>query len=585
MRLGTFTSPWHSKLFAILITLSVITEACADIISHECLDRQGVYGTTTTIYHGAAVEPSIAINPKNGNFLVAVWQQDRISNGAALEIGISYSKDGGQKWHNTKVPFQICDGGITQRVGDSWLSYAADGSKVYLCVAMLNATQEPNTENQSGIAVTISEDNGASWSAPRYLFSSQGFISDPTHQFANPDKSSITADPNDADNAIAVWANFNPGTSAHGNAESSITRDGGKSWSRVKLVYDPFPDLVNTGLSNGIQNDNQASNNVVVILPKRKRINTGRFSGDWLNFAVRVYAKPGATNAQYTNDTFPSQFSLTDIVVVRSQNRGKNWNPEAKIIVPSFVNNLIFTGGYTYDAEGNITGGVGTKMRDDQTLPSYNVNPHNGFLYVAYQTSEFRSDQLQQIGLVTSRDGGYTWSKSAKVSRTPPSSTNPQAFEPFVAITKKGRVGILYFDFRNDDKSNPNKTPMDAWLAIYQEVKNPNGGSTEIGLEFVKEIRLSERSYIAQNGPNTTQGVMTDGDYQFLAAHNDNFYALYTKSAKGPFTPATLFFFDPIHNATVLLDNNYRTAPFFSLVKNKKCGAELVLTKRLKYKL
>lgn len=564
------------------IILTPMAQACDSIISHECLDRQEVFNTTTTIFHGAAVEPTIAVNPKNKEHIVAAWQQDRISNGAALEIGISYTKDGGKHWHKSRVPFQICKGGINQRVGDSWLSYAADGSKVYLCVAVLNATQEPNTIHQFGVAFSISKDGGASWSHPRYLFSSMLYLSDPTKQFANSDKTSITADPNNANRAIAVWATFNPSTSSHGNAQSSFTTDKGKHWSAVQLVYDPFPDLTRHGLSNGIQNDNQASNNVVVILPKHKKSRKQRLSGDWLNFTVRVYAKPGATNEQYVNDTFPFQYTLTDFALVRSKDRGKTWKPQATVIVPSFVNQLLFTGGYTYDASGNITGGIGTLMRNDQTVPSYNVNPENGFLYVAYQSSEFRPDKLQQIGLVTSRDGGRHWSKRVQVNRTPPDSANPQAFEPFVAVTKNGRVGVLYFDFRFDDRLDPNHTLMDAWLAIYQEVKDSEGGSTGIGLDFVQEIRLSEQSYIAQNGPSTGSGVMTDADYQFLTAKGNHFYAIYTKSFHGPFTPATPFFVDPIHHAIVLLDNNYRTAPFVSIIKNTKKGAHLVSTQKLK---
>lgn len=103
-----------------------------------------------------------------------------------------------------------------------------------------------------------------------------------------------------------------------------------------------------------------------------------------------------------------------------------------------------------------------------------------------------------------------------------------------------------------------------------------------LGLNFVEEIRLSEKSYIAQNGPMTTQGVMTDGDYQFLTAADNNFYAIYTKSFDGPFSPPTVYFTDPLHNATVLLDDNYRTAPFVSIIKNNKKGARLVSTKKLK---
>ena len=145
-------------------------------------------------------------------------------------------------------------------------------------------------------------------------------------------------------------------------------------------------------------------------------------------------------------------------------------------------------------------------MRNDQTLPSYNVNPRNGFLYVAYQSSEFRADQLQQIGLVTSRDGGCTWSDGVQVNGTPVNAINPQAFAPFVSVTDCGRVGILPLTSRNDDLSEPNRTKMDAWLVIYQEVKDSEGGSTQIGLDFVKEIRLSKILYCSKRSDNHTRG-------------------------------------------------------------------------------
>lgn len=556
----------------------LMTNVYGTMISHKCLDPEEVYGRTTTIHYGSAVEPTITVNPRNKNNIIAAWQKGRISNGAALESRIAYTHDGGETWHKTKVPFQICKGGITQRSGDDWLFYAADGSRVYLCTAFLNATKVSDTKDQSGVAVSISEDGGASWSNPRILFSSKRYISEPTQRFANSDKTSITADTVDPNRAIAVWSNFDPGNSFHGNTEGSYTLDGGKTWSEVQLIYNPFPDLVKQGLSNDIENDNSTGNNVIVMVPGKCRCR----SGDWLNFAVRAYARPDATNEQYTNDSFPFKYTLNDIVVVRSTDRGMRWQPNSTIVIPSYVNNLTFTGGYTYDDQGNITGGVGTQMRNDQTVPSYNVNPLSGNLYVAYQTSEFRSDQLPQIGLTTSRDGGRTWSPGVKVSLTPENSKNPQAFGPFVAVAERGGVGILYFDFRHDDKTDPNRTPMDAWLAIYQEVFDPNGGSTGIGLEFVKEIRLSKQSYIAQNGPTTTQGVMTDGDYQFIATHGNNFYAIYTKSFDGPFTEPTVFFEDQEHQAVVLLDDNRRTAPYLSIVKNDNDGAELVSTQRLK---
>ena len=50
---------------------------------------------------------------------------------------------------------------------------------------------------------------------------------------------------------------------------------------------------------------------------------------------------------------------------------------------------------------------------------SYNANRKNGFLYTVYQTPQFRSDFLPQIGITTSRDGGYTWSERVRINQTP----------------------------------------------------------------------------------------------------------------------------------------------------------------------
>ncbi len=90
----------------------------------------------------------------------------------------------------------------------------------------------------------------------------------------------------------------------YNRVQSSYTVDGGESWSAVQLVYDPFPDLTQHGLSNGIQNDNSTSNNVVVILPKNNHRKSPHFRGDWLNFSVRNYVRPGATDAQCSSRSF-----------------------------------------------------------------------------------------------------------------------------------------------------------------------------------------------------------------------------------------------------------------------------------------
>jgi hypothetical protein len=297
------------------------------------------------------------------------------------------------------------------------------------------------------------------------------------------------------------------------------------------------------------------------------------------------YPTPNATADEYVNDLFGNgitfKFAETDIAVVRSQDQAANWNVTATVIVPNTdfagngdavqINPVVFTGGYIYDGDGNPVDGNGTFLRTGNQVGSFTVNPKNGFLYTVYQTGQFRSDFLTQIGLTTSRDGGYTWSDRVRINQTPQDAPNPQAFTPFVAVTEEGYVGVLYTDFRKDNVPVPNDAPetkTDTWLAIYKEVEGP--GSTGIGLDFVQEVRLSKRSYIAQNGPTTGGGVMTNGDYSFLVANKDSFYAVFTQSHNGPFTPPTLFFDDPANNAQIFLDNNYRQSPYVSVVKPVK---------------
>src|SRR5207249_1759371 len=139
-------------------------------------------------------------------------------------------------------------------------------------------------------------------------------------------------------------------------------------------------------------------------------------------------------------------------------------------------------------------------------------NPTTGTIFLVYEDSTFRSDQLPQIGLRFSTDAGLSWSASIMVNRTPQNSPNPQAFTPTVAVNGDGVVIVTYGDLRFDDKQNPDTdTKAMMWAAQYQEISGGLGSGS--GLEFVGEVALSPAPFIVQQGPSTTQGVMTEGDY------------------------------------------------------------------------
>lgn len=539
-----------------------------------CILPQMIPGSSTTIFYGADVEPTIAVNPKKPNFIVAAWQNDRIDNGGALELPVAHSCDGGRTWSRSVVPFQACIGGITHRISDPWLSYSIDGETVYFSALIFNTVFDPNTPTQEGVAVAVSKDNGVTWKTHILITSPATFVEN--LEFPIDDKPSVTADPNHNNVAYVVWDRFPFGiASLHSVSTFAKTSNGGKKWSTAYTIYDPFPDLNAHNLSNGNINDNNTISNTIVVQPLRKPKFNPRTRGDLLDFMVRVYAIPGATDAEYSSDfVFPFMFTTADIVFVRSQDLGLTWDTFATVVAPFDVNAVVFTGGYTYGPGGIVTGGVGTQLRTNigplGQVMAPAVNPCNGNLYVVFQTGQFRADKLPQIGLVSSRDGGRTWSPPIQVNLTPPFAANPQAFTPSVAVTEDGFVGIVYYDFRNDPKTNPDATLTDAWIDIYREVHDPNGGSTGVGLDFVREVRLSKQSFIQQSGPVTGQGVMTSGDYTSVVAQCNKFYAIYIKSFPGPFTPPFPFFSDPGTGTSIFIDLNKRTDPFVSIVNARR---------------
>src|SRR5262249_19684307 len=144
-----------------------------------------------------------------------------------------------------------------------------------------------------------------------------------------------------------------------------------------------------------------------------------RQSGDVLDFMTRFYATVDATDDDYQNDVFPFQFSANDIALIRSKNEGETWTQQATVIATPDINSVVFTGGFTYDTEGNVTGGVGVPLRASSSsggpapsqVGSFAVNPTNGNLYAVWEDNRFSPLHLNNIALSTSRDGGHTWSE------------------------------------------------------------------------------------------------------------------------------------------------------------------------------
>ena len=241
---------------------------------------------------------------------------------------------------------------------------------------------------------------------------------------------------------------------------------------------------------------------------------------------------------------------------------------------PTWVLPTVHTGGYTYDVFGNPLSGLGNIggfMRSGTRIPSIAVNPANGFLYVVYQTGQFREDFIPQIGLTTSRDGGYTWSERVLINATPQDAPNPNAMTPNVSVTKDGYVAVMYTDLRNSPNAIPNRDSdilADTFLAFYKEVAVP--GTTGVGLDFIQELQVSTKSSIVTGQRSVvSSGYMTAGDYFGLVAHDNNFYAVRTETGNSGNVRGDRYTNeDDTQTMTIVTqDSGYRQNPFVTVVK------------------
>src|SRR6476661_6048447 len=83
-----------------------------------------------TAFNNTEVEPFVAANPATAGNLIAVWQQDRWSNGGAHALMAAASFNGGTTWGSqTALPFTMCTlGGLSyERASDPWVSIGPDG--------------------------------------------------------------------------------------------------------------------------------------------------------------------------------------------------------------------------------------------------------------------------------------------------------------------------------------------------------------------------------------------------------------------------------------------------------------------------
>lgn len=147
------------------------------------------------------------------------------------------------------------------------------------------------------------------------------------------------------------------------------------------------------------------------------------------------------------------------------------------------------------------------------SLPIMAAGPR-GELYVTYADynpapypASDEDGRQADIEIVSSLDGGATWSNPKKVNRD---LSNADQFQPYVRVTPRGQVDVSFFDRRLDAPAPPNHPGnffIDTFLA-----RSDNGGSTW------RETRVSHDSWDPSINPPISPSGEFIGDYQGLVA-------------------------------------------------------------------
>ncbi|MFB7503773.1 neuraminidase (sialidase) [Streptomyces broussonetiae] len=367
-----------------------------------------------TNYPSAEDEPYVTVSPRDPRDAVGIFQQDRWSNGGARGLTATYTHDG-RHFTETPLPFSHCaPAGLDyQRASDGWVSTGPDGT-VYASGLVFDATDARN-----GVAASTSYDGGRTWKHTTRLI-------DDTQAAYTDDKNAVTADPVRPGVAYQVWDRIDEDDSAKvydGPAYISVTRDGGRHWSKAR----PFVDT-------SVVPHSQTIGNVIVVDP---RTDTLYDVFDWQTYDI-----------DYTTGTF----TPTDLhfAVVKSTDQGRTWSKPVTIAKDTSVP----------EVDPNAPTDATKSLRAGGDLPNVAIDPRTGELYVAYEGSDFSGGAYDSVELIHSVDGGRTWSAPKRVNTV----ASAPAFTPSISVGTRGTVAITYYDLRYLAAGNTTTLPTAAWL-------------------------------------------------------------------------------------------------------------------------
>lgn len=368
--------------------------------------------------NGSPNEPSICINPKNPQLMVA---------GANID-NVYYSGDAGLNWKKTAL---FCPWGIW---GDPVMGVDTTGAFYFL-----HLSNPPSPGNWiDRIIAQKSTDGGKSWNTGTYM-GLNGSKAQDKHWLAVDWKTN---------HLYVTWTQFdNYGSSI--SSDSSVilfakSTDGGKNWSPAKRISQLAGDCIDSDLTaEGAMPAVGPNGEVYVGWSNRNKIWFDRSidgGNTWLSQDIFVSDQPGGWDYDIPGIYRANGLPVTSCDTSRGPYRGTiyvNWTDQRNgagntdVWLAKSVD-----GGNSWSAPIRVNNDAGTRQ---QFFTWMAIDQKTGWLWFVFYDRRNYSDNRTDVYMAVSKDGGATF-HNFKVSESPFSPSSSFFFGDYTNVSVVGNT-------------------------------------------------------------------------------------------------------------------------------------------------
>ncbi len=424
-------------------------------------------------------EPSVAINPKNPNNLIAGSKFFSNPKQYRFKIGTYYSMDGGQTWHDSGTLPGFDGYGTTSDVS---IAFSPNGTIAYAAVLACDGGVCRGNGSASGVYVSRSRDGGATWGVPTPVYV------DPTGAYFS-DKPWIAVDGSKGPTRGTVYVAWNLDGNVDGGADDPDGSDAVFTGQQTSGA--PGGIVVSRSIDYGA-----SFSQPVMLFPFDA---DGKHQGLG---AIPQVAPDGRVTVMYIRIDVAAGTSTFSLQSVTSADRGVTFSQPRSDV--SGINAL----------PDKLPNGTFRNF----SLPAFVISPDTATMVAAW--ADIRNGDAD-IYSSRSANGGKSWSTPYRINHDHIGNHKDQ-FQPELAVAPDGVITCSWFDRRRDPKDHN----IDVYLA-----QSSNGGIT-----FGHNYRVTQKSWdpsidapYVDGKPSTT----FIGDYQGLAVSDTTLHPLWNDTQNG----------------------------------------------------